>query len=167
MFHFSVLCTTAPLWLPSCPCPSVLPYWSLPLSFSPEPRCLLFSPGPGRTAHVDTIPVPGTYHQGWPHGSSHGRAWPQRGGLCRVEQSATLPAAGPASTSEPNWSVRTRGRDREWGGVAVSMLTFALPLCPLRHHRAEDGLLCRLCLQLVTPVQQRWPTMAQLSQLSV
>lgn len=71
-----------------------------------------------------------------------------------MEHPATLSAAGPSSSSEPNWSVRKRGQDREWGGVAVSVLTFALPLSPLRHHRAEDCLLCCLCLQLVAPVQQ-------------
>lgn len=80
---------------------------------------------------------------------------------------ATLSAAGPASASEPDWSVRIQDKIGDGGGVAVSVLTFAFTCSPLRHYRAEDWLLCCLWLQLVAPVQQRRSTVAQLCHLSV
>lgn len=71
-----------PLWLPDCPCHSLFCLTRAYLSFSPVSRCLLFSRWPGWTALVGTIPASGAKHQGCPNGSSHSRAWPQRGCLC-------------------------------------------------------------------------------------
>lgn len=82
LLHFSVPCP------PSSPCGSQSVHLAFCfallepiLSISSEPRCLLFSPGPGPTAHEGTTPAPGTRHLGCPRGSAHCRAWPWRGYL--------------------------------------------------------------------------------------